>query len=341
MKIPNTLILSRSDIAGLMEFRDFVEAVDQAFALLASGGIPGAGVLDLPATDGMFHVKGSGMPIGKDLYVAVKVNGNFPDNQKRFGLPTIQGAILLCDGIRGYPLALLDSTEITIQRTGAATAIAARHLARKNSSTATICGCGLQGMIQCLALEHALPIARIFAFDQDRAKCEKFCIKMQEETGVPATPISTLEEGARQSDVIVTCTTSRQFLLRKAYVRPGTFIAAIGADSHDKQEIDPVLMASSKIVTDVRDQCARIGDLHHAIAAGLMTPDDVHADLHEITSGKRPGRASEEEVIVFDSTGTAILDVAAAAVAYRRALERGCGSFIDLLGPPEATLHAD
>ena len=117
MKIQGIAILSRSEIAGLMSFTDYMDAVEQAFALLAAGKIPSAGILDLHGKDGMFHVKGAGLPVGDEYYVAVKVNGNFPQNKSRFGLPTIQGAILLFDGIRGYPLALLDSIEITAQRT--------------------------------------------------------------------------------------------------------------------------------------------------------------------------------------------------------------------------------
>src|SRR5262245_20262135 len=188
-----TLILTRSEIANLMKFTDYIEAVEQAFILLASGKILGAGVLDLAAENGMFHVKGSTMPIGENIYAAVKVNGNFPENKSRFGLPTIQGAILLCDGIRGYPLAFLDSIEITINRTGAATAIAAKLLARKNSSVATICGCGKQGRIQLIALKEVLPIINTFAFDKDESLAEKFAAEMSDEIGISVDAVKNLQ----------------------------------------------------------------------------------------------------------------------------------------------------
>jgi len=332
MENQTTLILTRSEIAKLMNFSDYVEAVEQAFTLLASGQILGAGILDIPGKDGMFHVKGAGIPFEDILFVAVKVNGNFPENKNRYGLPTIQGAILLCDGIRGNPLAFLDSTEITIQRTGAATALAARHLARTNSKVATICGCGKQGRIQLIALKHVLPLTQAFAFDQDRTLAEQFSTQMTKELGIPVHAVRDIAEGTQQSDVIVTCTTSRRFFLNKDHVRKGTFVAAVGADSHDKQEIDPELLASSKVVTDMLDQCARIGDLHHAIQAKVMTHADVYAQLHEIMSGSKSTPRSAEEIVIFDSTGTAIQDVAAAAVVYRRAVERGIGKFIDLTG---------
>jgi alanine dehydrogenase len=325
-----TLILTRTEIANLMSFSDYVEAVEQAFQMIAYGRILGAGILDIPGKDGMFHVKGAGIPIGEKLFVAVKVNGNFPENKKRYDLPTIQGAILLCDGIRGFPLAFLDSTEITIQRTGAATAIAARHLARVNSEVATICGCGKQGRIQLIALKHTLPLNRAFAFDQDKEMAEQFSTQMTKELGIPVHAVRDIAEGTQQSDVIVTCTTARRFFLAKNHVRKGTFIAAVGADSHDKQEIDPELLASSKVVTDILDQCARIGDLHHAIQSNLMKPADVYAELHEIVAGKKKTPRSADEIVIFDSTGTALQDVATAAIVYQRALERGAGKFLDL-----------
>lgn len=115
-------------------------------------------------------------------------------------------------------------------------------------------------------------------------------------------------------------------------VRPGTFVAAVGADNPKKQEIDPALMASGKIVVDILEQCAAIGDLHHAIEAGAVTIADVCAELGEIVAGRKPGRTSAEEIVIFDSTGTALQDVAAAAVVYERALHSGVGLSLNLAG---------
>jgi alanine dehydrogenase len=326
-----TLILTRSEIAGLMSFADYVDAVEHAFRLLAANRIMGPGILDLAGIDGMFHAKAAGMPADDDVYMALKMNGNFPENKKRFGLPTIQGTIILFDGMRGYPLAILDSTEITIQRTGAATAIAAKHLARPNSKTAMIFGCGKQGEIQLKALKHVLPISRAFAVDQDSRATDKFCTAMSSQLGFAVTAAHEVKKATQDADVIVTCTTSRKSFLTKDQVAPGTFVAAVGADSHDKQEVDPELMASSKVVTDILEQCSRIGDLHHAIQSKKMSIEDVYAQLHEIVSGQKKGRSSEDETFIFDSTGTAVQDVAAAAIVYRRALEQGAGTFIDLM----------
>src|SRR4051812_42933848 len=134
-----------------MRFDDYVEATAEAFGLLARGRCQSPVPTEIPAQDGTFHIKAGALPRGTG-YVAVKINGNFPANKPRHGLPTIQGAVYLADASNGRALALLDSGEITLQRTGAATAVAARYLARKDATTATICGCGVQGRIQLTAV---------------------------------------------------------------------------------------------------------------------------------------------------------------------------------------------
>ena len=118
----------------------------------------------------------------------------------------------------------------------------------------------------------------------------------------------------------------------REHVRAGTFVAAVGADNPFKQELDPGLMSASKVVVDVLEQCASIGDLHHAILAGVMNKSDVHAELGAIVAGRTPGRTSDEEITIFDSTGTALQDVAAAAIVYQRALGAGVGHRLDLAG---------
>jgi ornithine cyclodeaminase/alanine dehydrogenase-like protein (mu-crystallin family) len=143
--------------------------------------------------------------------------------------------------------------------------------------------------------------------------------------------IPTQDPGAAlgKSDVCVTCTPSKKFFLCREAVRPGTFIAAVGADSADKQELEPALLAAAKVVVDILEQCATIGELHHALAAGVVTEDQVHGELGEIVAGQKAGRTSKDEIVVFDSTGTALQDVAAAAVVYEKALATNRGLRVD------------
>ena len=318
------IILSQQDLRAAMRFGDYVEAVAEGFRLLAEGRCASPVPTQIDVAQGAFHVKPGSLPRGRG-YVAVKVNGNFPDNRARHGLPTIQGAVLLADAGNGRPLALLDSLEITLQRTGAATAVAARHLARRDARTATICGCGAQAPLQLAALRHELDLRRVFAWDIDAAAARAFAVRMQAESGLPVEPVTALSEVTRASDVIVTCTPARVPFLGLDDVSPGCFVAAVGADNPAKSEIKPELMARATVIVDLLDQAVVMGDLHHAVAAGATRVDDVAAELGQVVAGIRPGRQAPDQIIVFDSSGTGVQDVAAAAIAYEVARDRGLG----------------
>jgi ornithine cyclodeaminase/alanine dehydrogenase-like protein (mu-crystallin family) len=219
----------------------------------------------------------------------------------------------------------MDSMEITILRTGAATAAAAKRLARADSRVATICGCGEQGRVQLDALVIALPLQKVWAFDADPERARRFAEERSRALSISVEPAGELAAAVRASDAIVTCTPSRESLIADADVSDGAFLAAVGADSSEKQELDPRILIRAKVVVDSLDQCAEIGELHHALAAGLLSRGDVHAELEDVLTGARPGRTSPDEITVFDSTGTALEDVAAAAAVYERALAAGRG----------------
>jgi ornithine cyclodeaminase/alanine dehydrogenase-like protein (mu-crystallin family) len=311
-----SLILTRTDIADLMRPADWLAAAETAFRAAGEGRADAPPPLAIPGAQGVFHAKGAGLR-GARSHVALKLNANFPGNPQQHGLPTIQGAILLCDGGNGAVLAIMDSIEVTLRRTAAATALAARYLARTDAANILICGCGAQGAAQLEALREVLPLTHCFAWDRDPERAAAFAERFQAEVSAD------LATSAPASDIIVTCTTSRQPFLDLGMVRAGTFVAAVGADSPEKSEIAPALMAGGKVVADVLDQCIAMGDLHHAIAAGAMTPGAVHAELAALVGGARPGRTSAEEITLFDSTGTGLQDVAAAAMIYERALAAG------------------
>jgi len=300
----DVLFLSRRDVAALLDLDDCIAAVENAFAMLGRGELPPPALAGVHATGGAFHIKAA---IAGGRFAA-KINANFFE-----AVPRIKGVVMLADATNGTPLAIMDSIEITILRTGAVTAVAAKFLARADARTALICGCGLQGRIQAKALARVRPIGTLFALDADRGRAEAFA----RETG------ATVVDEVVPADVVVTCTPSRAPFLER--VAPGTFVAAVGADSEEKSEIAPSLLAAAKVVTDVTEQCATIGDLRVAIAAGAMTRAGVHAELGEIVAGRKPGRERADEVIVFDSTGMALQDVAAASIVYNRAVERGVG----------------
>ena len=324
MKPDGTLLLKRHEIAALLNVEECMQAVEQAFKLYAEGKTTAPGVLGIPARDGGFHIKAGVLELGR-TYFAAKTNANFPQNMRRFGLPLIQGIIVLCDGENGYPLALMDSMEITIIRTGAATGVAAKYLARTDAHVATICGCGNQGRISLRAIAKVRDLSRAYAWDIDQSQARRFADELSRELNIEVGPVDDLAAAVGESDICVTCTPSKEYFLKREYVSRGTFIAAVGADSEDKQELDPALIGSNKVVVDLLEQCASIGELHHALNHGLLTKQEVHAELGEVITGKKAGRTSEEEIITFDSTGTALQDVAAAAIVYERAVSTNMG----------------
>ncbi len=314
----------------MLTLEQCVVAVEEAFRQYGDGSASPPGILGMHGGRGSFHVKAAFAPSA--ALFAAKINANFPQNQKDFNLPTIQGVIVLSDANNGYPLALLDSVEITILRTAAATAVAARRLARQDSTVVTICGCGGQARAQLQAIATALPIRQAFAFDIDSGRACRFAEQILSETAVMIRPVEELSKATLQSDVIVTCTPAKRFYLTKSDVRPGTFIAAVGADNEDKQELEPALLAESKVIADILEQAITIGDTHHAIRDGVMSREDIYAELGEVVAGSKPGRTSDTEITVFDSTGTALQDVAAAALVYFESSKTGTGRTVDLFG---------
>lgn len=326
-----TLLLARNEISALLRFSDYFLAVEAAFRAHAENRSLAQGLLHLDALGGEFHIKGGGLQLGKS-YFAFKINGGFYQNTKLRGLPNIIGTIALCDGESGYPLAIMDSGEITRQRTAAAAAVAAKRLARSDAEIITICGCGTQGRAQLSAMKWLLPIRKAYAFDVDARQREQFAAKLSQELEIAVEPVAEPGPAVRKSDVAVTCTPSRQPYLKVADVRPGTFIAAMGADSPEKQELDSSVLASSKLVVDILAQCEKVGELHHALESGVMSREQVHAELGEILAERKPGRTSRDEITVFDSTGTALQDVAAAAAVYEKALAANVGTRFNFLG---------
>jgi alanine dehydrogenase len=318
-----TLVLSRSDVLGLLSLPECVEAVERAFRLHAEGRTLAPGVLAIHAAGGGFHIKAAGLA-GEPGYFAAKTNANFPGNARR-GLPTIQGTVLLADASHGLPLAIMDSGSLTALRTAAATAVATRHLARPDARIATLVGCGVQGEVQLAALAAVRPLERAWVLDVDPERAAALAARSAHALGIRVEATADLATALRQSDVCVTCTPARKAFIARAHVRPGTFIAAVGADSQGKQELDPALVASATLVVDVLEQCAEIGELQHALAAGLMTRAGVHAELADVVAGRRPGRSRPDEITVFDSSGTALEDVAAAVVVYEKARATGRG----------------
>jgi len=318
------IFLGAQDVRSLLSIEDCIHAVEQAFRLYGDGKARGPQVLGMHSAEGGFHIK-AGLLDLEAHYFAAKINGNFPLNPERFGLPTIQGILVLCDAEKGTPLAIMDSRDVTSLRTAAATAVAAKYLARANSQTVTICGCGEQGRIQVKALAHIFKLKNVFAYDSSPATAQQCAAELSRTLNVPVTTVNKVRPATTQSDICVTCTPTQQPFLGPDDVMDGTFVAAVGADNPHKNEVHAALMSKAKVVCDLVEQCAVMGDLHHALESCVMQRTDVFAELGEIVAGKKPGRKSDQEITIFDSTGMALQDVAAAGLVYERAVARNAG----------------
>ena len=317
-------LLSGDEVARLLDIDSCIRCVEEAFCARGTGHRAPSATLGFPLPGGSLHAKVGSLELRRS-YAAAKINANIPGNPTERALPTIQGILVLFDASSGAPLAVMDSASITTARTAAASAVAAKHLARASASTVTFVGCGVQAEAHLRALGFVRPLARIFAVDTNVAAAERFARAGSEQLESPIIVSGDIRACTRASDIIVTTTPSPSAILHFDDVREGTFIAAVGADNEDKQELDVELLRRAVVVVDDLDQCARMGDLHHALAAGVMEPNDVRGSLDEIVAGVRPARLNDSEIIVFDSTGIAIEDVAAAALVYESAEERGIG----------------
>ena len=332
MKRPKTHLLSHPEIAAVLTMERAIEAVEQVMKAHGRRHVIAPDLLHADAPRGEFHIKTGGVLHGEDGGVfGLKANGGFFGNHS-LGLPNIVGIIYLADARTGCPLAILDSVEISRVRTGAATAVAARHLARPDSAVMTVIGTGTQARTQIEALAHVLPIRRVHLVGRDRDRSIAQAAAFEATLSLEVEAFSTIPAALKGADVLVTCTPSRVPLVRRADIHPGLFIAAIGADSPGKQELSAALTAHCTAVADVHHQCIHVGELQHPIQAGLMTPEQVHAELGAVLCGQRPGRTHAEEVTLYDSTGTALQDVAVGFAVYEAARAGGLGQSIQLGG---------
>jgi ornithine cyclodeaminase len=292
-----------------------VNAMREAFRADGEGRahVPAVINLEVPARRGEFHVKTAlidGVP-----HVAVKIATGFYDNPAK-GLPSGSGLMAVFDANTGLPVALLlDNGFLTDIRTGAAGAIAAEALAPSAVTTVGVLGSGLQARHQIRCLRCVRTFSRLVAWSPDRPRLDAYVRAMRDE-GLDAHAAATPEAVTREADLLITATPARDALVQAEWLRPGQHVTALGSDSPGKQELDAACLARADLlVVDRLTQCAAFGELRHALDAGVLRPDRVHAELGEIIAGVKPGRTTAQQLTVADLTGVGFQDTAIASRA--------------------------
>lgn len=320
------LILSRVEVESVVTLKNAIECVREAFLAMSRGEAHLFPVLRerIEPSGGFFGVKAGYLQ--SQGVLGYKGGGFWAGNAAK-SIAGHQSVILLYDPETGIPLSAMDGNYLTIIRTGAVGAIAARELARPDSKCAAIIGCGAQGEIQATALREVLPLEEVRCYDANRDSRTRLAAKLRQ-AGLDANEFPTAAEAVKGADIVVTCTPSFAPIVKEEWVREGTHFNAFGADTKGKQELETGIVNRAKVVSDYWPQSRTIGECQHAYSGGTMT--EPHAELGDVLAGKRRGRETAREITMFDATGIALQDLAVAHLAYQTALSRGIGTRIRL-----------
>jgi alanine dehydrogenase len=317
-----TLFLDQKATRQLLDMTDVIRVVEQAFKDW------GAGKGSMPVKSYIALEKGDfrAMPAVLPGAAGVKWVNVHPGN-RALGLPTVMAILIYNDPETGYPLAVMDATDITAYRTGATAAIASKYLARKDSHTLGVIGAGRQAQTQIQAHAQLFKLESIRVYDQSHEAIQRLI------EFFPQYPLRecTLQETAA-SDILCTLTPSRQPYLKLAWLRPGTHINAIGADAEGKEELEPAVLKQAVVVVDDVRQTSAAGEINVPVTKKLFSVDEIYASLADIIGGKKPGRTKNDAITVFDSTGLAIEDIAVAKYLYEKAKSLGKYPSTDFIG---------
>ncbi|MCO8242444.1 MULTISPECIES: ornithine cyclodeaminase family protein [unclassified Haladaptatus] len=325
-----TLLLNQDAVDENTQMPELIRAIEDAFAAYALGDaqMPAKSYIDLPQYNGDFR----SMPAYLDAdgwdAAGIKWVNVHPDNPDGFDLPTVMGTMIYSDPETAYPLAIMDGTELTMKRTGAAAAVATDHLAVEDATSMGLVGAGVQSYTQLEAISKIRPIEEVVISDLDEEAVADFIDYFDDEFDVRAGSISE----AASCDILSTVTPVESPIVSADAVGEHTHINAMGADAEGKHEIADEVLLNAKLVIDDHAQTTHSGEINVPYNEGTLTDDDIHGDIGDIVIGDLEGRTGDDGVTVFDSTGLAIQDVAAAHVVYEHANENDNGYPFDLLG---------
>jgi ornithine cyclodeaminase/alanine dehydrogenase len=323
------LVLTRADLERVLDPAAVIEAVESAFREAAAGRAPALPRAVLPmAKGGVFVGMISALPrrqaLGAKLVTVVEAN-------RKRGLPTLHASYLLSDPETGAPLAFMEAGFLTAIRTGAASAVAAKHLARPDSRRVACFGAGVQAEFQLRCLKAILPFESVAVVGRDPTRASAFAARMRGALGVPVEVTPDRRAAVREADVVTCATTSSRPVFAGRDLRPGAHVDAIGAFRPTTREVDTETVKRARVVVDTyHGAWTEAGDLLIPLKAGAITRRHVRAELAEVVARRKPGRTRPDEITLFKSVGWAPEDAAAARLAYDRAMAQGIGTEVTL-----------
>ena len=324
-----TLLLNSDDVAANARMDEVIVAVEEAFGAYQRGDVqmPAKSYIDLPEYNGDFRSMPAYMAAEEWDAAGIKWVNVHTDNPGAYELPTVMGTMIYSDPRHAVPLSIMDGTTLTRKRTGAAAAVATDHLAVSDADSLGIVGAGVQSYTQLEAISVVRDIETVVVADKRKAAIGAFLERFGDEFDVRAGSIAE----AAACDVLSTVTPVESPIVSADDVGERTHVNAMGADAPGKQELDEEIVANATLVIDDYEQCTHSGEINVPWSRGVLEDADIYAELGSIVTGETPGRTDEDGVTVFDSTGLAIQDVAAARVVYQRANERDNGTPFDLV----------
>lgn len=322
-----TLLLNKEEVGRLIHIKEVIGTVEDAYKAFNSGQVtqPAYTCIHLPPPRGEIDFKLSYCE-GNEIISMKASSGGFPNNPAEYGVPSGMGTILLFDARTCALICVMDGSLLTGLRTGAAGAVSVKALARKNAKTVTSIGTGNQARMQIRAIREVMQIETIHAWDHHPETLAQYRADIEREFGIPVMAARSKQAAVEQADILVTTTRGKGTLVEAAWVQPGTHIVAIGTDTYGKQEVEPEIFRGAKIVNDSISQCIEKGETWHPLNQNIICREDIHAELGEILLGTKPGRETEDEITIFDSTGMAIQDNTTAAKIYRNAIASQVGT---------------
>ncbi|MEN3047966.1 MAG: alanine dehydrogenase [Candidatus Caldarchaeales archaeon] len=325
------LLIREDEVRSLLTMREAIDAVEAAYREKGLGRVqmPPKSYIYFHEADGDLRVMPSYIPsLGR---AGVKLVNSHPFNPERHGLPTVMAIVVLYEPADGRPLAVMGGTWLTAMRTGAGSGVATKYLARRDSRSVGIVGAGTQARTQLMAMVEVLNGAsEVRVYDRRIETARAFADWASRELGLAPRVCESAADCVRGVDVLCTTTPARSPIVMAEWVAPGTHVNAIGADAPGKQELDPRILKSARVFVDDMEQAVHSGEVNVPIRQGILKVEEIAGEIGEVVAGRKPGRTSDSDVTVYDSTGLAILDLATGELVYRKAAKEGVGAWIEV-----------